>query len=72
MPLITGGMLVIVFSFVGASLRDPVRVAPVAETVVAVAEEEKANEFMDTREPVPMYEVIRFVPTQTVDYILTR
>jgi hypothetical protein len=70
MPLITGGVLVVVFTFVGASLRDPVHVAPGGETIVAAVEEEKANEFVDTREPIPMYEVIKFVPTQTVDYIL--
>ncbi len=71
MPLFTGGMLVVVFSFIGASLSESVPLAPTVEAiVVAVEESKKENEFVDTREPIPMYEVIKFVPTQTVDYIL--
>ncbi len=72
MPLLTGGMLVIVFSFVGASLSEVTPLVPQSEsTVVAqIEKEEVTNEFIDSGRPIPMYEVIKFVPAQTVDYIL--
>ena len=76
-PLLTGGMLVVVFSFVGASLSETLPFSSQVEStdVVQAIESQKivseeTDQFVDSRQPIPMYEVIKFIPAQTVDYIL--
>lgn len=80
-PLITGGVLVLVFSVVGVSLNetDSMIVQSEPTSLVQMTEAEpikpaktEPNEFVDSREPVSMNEMIKFVPVQTVDYVLMR
>lgn len=68
-PLITGGFLVVVFSLVSSSIHESAEMPPVISTVVVAQSEQ---EFIDTREPVPVYEVMKFVPVQAVDYVFMR
>lgn len=76
MPLLTGGVLVVVFSFVGMSLSETASVTQTPQTAVIAqavdTEEQKkeTSEFIDSRTPVSMYDVIKFVPVKTVDYVL--
>ncbi len=74
-PLLTGGMLVVVFTFVGSSLREPspaiLSVQPPDVTQVTSLEEpESQNEFVEINEPVFMYDMVKFVPVREVNYFL--
>lgn len=76
-PLITGGILVVVFAFVGSSMLETTQVDVLSQPavvvhVVATDENKIAQEFIDARAPVPMYEVLQFAPVETVDYTLMR
>ncbi len=78
-PLLTGGVLVVVFTLVGSSMVEmpsptPTVHAPAAVAQIASTDEElkTQNEYMDTRESVPVYDVIKFVPVQAANYVFMR
>ena len=76
-PLLTGGILVVVFTFVGSSMMESVPLETLQNasefTQVAASHEEEMNQdFIDTRAPVPVYEALKFSPVQPVNYVLMR
>lgn len=76
-PLVTGGLMVIVFSVVGVSLNQPTdmvtEVGTAPAQIVAKHDTNRAmNEFVDWREPSVAYEVIQFTPVDTANYVLLR
>ena len=78
-PLVTGGVLVVVFLMVGSSLTDvenqPLE-RPFEPTVVVIENQVESKmsstEFVDARSYLPLYESIQFVPVKMVDYVMMR
>ncbi len=76
-PLLTGGMLVVVFTFVGSTMMESAPLDSLTNsaevTEVAASNEEQINQdFIDARTPVPVYEALQFTPVQPVNYVLMR
>lgn len=77
MPLVTGGLIVVVFSVVGVSLNEPAELAAELNAAPAQTSSKQEtqrihNEFVDAREPALAYELMQFVPVETANYILLR
>lgn len=79
-PLMTGGMLVVVFLAAGVSLTQSTpQVAEIASVTtlpeihpLSDSEKLQSTDFIDIREAVPLREVVQFVPVRTADYVMVR
>ncbi len=79
-PLFAGGMIVVVFSFIGASLSEPH--APISvhtpsySTVVANVEsvqvEEEQSPFIDKTGIQPLYEEVEFSQVRTASFVMVQ
>ncbi|MEK7615109.1 MAG: hypothetical protein AAB431_01850 [Patescibacteria group bacterium] len=77
-PLFAGGMLVIVFSVVGASMgepRAPISVhtpsySAVAANTEPVQIEEDQSPFIDKTGIQPLYEEVKFSPVRTASFVM--
>ncbi len=79
-PLFAGGMLVVVFSFMGASLSEPggpisvqTQGSPsMVASVQTIQPENQLSPYIDTTGIQPLYEEVKFAPVRTADYVMMR